>query len=352
MSQTLSGRDLILFAESLSGLVRAGVQLPQALKQIGSEVESGALKRVLADVERDVSSGASLADAMEKRTPQFPIFFVQLVRAGVQANDLHSALIELAREYRSQGKMRDQLVAELLFPLATACVGLFVVALLVFVLIPTFFEPVYANWRVDLPILTRALFATSRHMRDPVSALLTFTGLLGFIYLLLRLWAGPGGRAWTHVLLLRMPVFRNFLRTSAVAGLCRQLSLLLSRGVPLPVAMALAEDCMWLVPLRDGLREARLRVEQGSALSDALQSTGFFPATLIMLIRGAETHGELPQTLKLVGEEQDEILAIQSKQVIFMVFICAQVVVASCVMLLLLSMFMPLFRIQNAFRRW
>lgn len=352
MAAKLNSRDYILFAEALSGLVRAGVALPEALKKIAAESESRALTSALSELEREVSAGTPLPEALEKCPQGFPTLLVHLIRAGTHANDLHGALLEIAREYRSQQKMRDQLFAELIFPLATACIGMILATVLVFVLIPVFFEPIYASWRSDLPWPTRALFALSKFLRTSVNGPVTVLGAALLGYLLLRLWSGPGGTAWAHTLLLRLPVVGRFLRTSIVGALSRQLSLLLTRGIPLPAALELAEDCMWLQPARASIRAIRSQVEQGAALSIAMEKSEFIPATVVMLVRGAETHGDLPQTLKMIGEEQDEIQVIQSKQVIFLTFLFAQVVVASAVFFLLIAMFAPIFRIQDVLRRW
>lgn len=352
MATKLNSRDYILFAEALSGLVRAGVALPEALRKIATETESRALTNALSELEREISAGTPLTEALEKNPQGFPTMLVQLIRAGTHSNDLHGALLEIAREYRSQQKMRDQLLAELIFPLATACIGMVLVTVLVFILIPVFFEPIYASWQRDLPWPTRALFALSKFLRTSVNGPVAIVGTAVLGYLLLRLWSGPGGSAWTHILLLRIPVVGRFLRTSIVGSLTRQLSLFLTRGIPLPVALQLAEDCMWLQPARDSIRAIRSQVEKGDALSTAMENSEFIPATVVMLVRGAETHGDLPQTMKMIGEEQDEIQAIQSKQVIFLTFLLAQVVVASAVFFLLIAMFAPIFRIQDALRRW
>ena len=74
---------------------------------------------------------------------------------GLNANDLHAALLELVRECRQQQRFRDALWTQLMLPVTTAVVAFLAIVILIVFLVPRFLEPVYERlyWclRLELP---------------------------------------------------------------------------------------------------------------------------------------------------------------------------------------------------------
>ena len=164
----LSAADLALFAELLTGLVRANMPLPEALKVLGREPESRRLRATLQALEREVTAGASLAEALRRRG-QFPELFSSLVEQGCATNDLYSVLLELAREYRSQERFQEALRTQLLGPAATAVVfGVLLLGMVIWNVAAPFRE-LLAGLYVSPPLLTRLLFFFVDVLRDPLS---------------------------------------------------------------------------------------------------------------------------------------------------------------------------------------
>lgn len=348
----LSPADLALFAELLAGLVRANLPLPEALKLIGKEAENRKLREALETVAQDVAAGVALPDALRRHEGRFPRLFTLLLEQGCVANDLHAALVELVREYRSQARFREQLWSQLMGPVVTAVFfGILVISLILFN-VPQVFEQLYGSgwgWRWwwyqrPLPLPTRLSLMLGGLVRNPyaITAFLAACACAVLVYR--RLSASRRVRYWVQRTFLRLPVLGPYLRTMVLGRLCRLLSLLLNRRLPLHAALSLVRDSFTFVPAQEAVTRVAEQVEKGVPLPDALGACRFFPPTLASFVRGAEVHGELPQSLSRLAEMYEERGDVQGTQVRFLLYLSAQLAVGACVLFLALSLFMPIFR--------
>jgi type IV pilus assembly protein PilC len=113
----VKARDLVLFTRQLSTMVSAGVPLARSLSTLQAQSESKKLKEQLGAVVKDVESGISLADALEKHPATFSAIYVNMVRAGEAGGILDDILKKAGsparkrRFYKSKGKKRHHLPA-------------------------------------------------------------------------------------------------------------------------------------------------------------------------------------------------------------------------------------------------
>ncbi|MGD0094453.1 MAG: type II secretion system F family protein [Planctomycetota bacterium] len=114
--RTLAPADLALFSELLAGLLDANLPLPEALRSLSQDAQSGALRKALAQVQEDVTGGVPFAEALRRRNGVFPELFVRVAEQGQAANNLPAALVEMVREYRSQARFREALWSQLVGP--------------------------------------------------------------------------------------------------------------------------------------------------------------------------------------------------------------------------------------------
>ncbi|MCY3022639.1 MAG: type II secretion system F family protein [Planctomycetota bacterium] len=347
----LSPADLALFAEMLAGLVRASLPLPDALRLIGKEAENRRLRQSLEAVEKEVAAGAPLPDALRRCQGRFPELFTRLLEQGCAASDLHAALVELVREYRSQARFREQLWSQLMGPIVTAVFFGIVLIGLIVANVPTVFGNLYNSLGATLPLPTRLVLEAGRILRDPYA--LAFGAVLCLCALVLgrALWKSRRVRYWVQRTALRMPVAGPYLRTVMVGRFCRLLSILLHRRVPMNAALVMVRDSVDFVPVQEAVGRVADEVGRGGSLPDALAQCRFFPPTLSRFVRGAEVHGDLPLSLSRLADLYDERANLQGTQVRFMLYLTAQLTIGALVLVIVLSGFLPIFKIQEMMRK-
>lgn len=341
----LSAADLAIFAELLVGLVRARLPLPDALRLLASDAESRRLRESLAAVEKDVAGGMPLGEALRKREGEFPPLFTRLIDQGVASNDLHAALVELVREYRSQMKFREALWSQLLSPIATCvCMVVFLIVIIGWNL-PVAFSSTYRYWRpkdIPLPALTRAVIWASDTLHRG-STLLYLGGFAILSMLLIHLaFRSKKTRYVFEMFALSLPLVGPYLKTMLLGRFCRVLGILLQQRIPIDAALQMTRDCFTFIPMQQAIDAAMRRVLNGSPLDEAMNVCPLFPATLGQFIRGGQMHGNLPVSLGRLADLYEERGNLWGAQLRMFIYIAAQVTVGLAVGAMIISFFLPM----------
>ena len=345
-SGPLSATDLALFAELLVGLVRAKLPIPEALRMLARDADTPRLRLSLEGVEKDVAGGMTLGEALRRREGEFPPLFTRLIEQGVESNDLHAALVELVREYRSQARFREALWSQLLSPIATTVV----LGTLVFVLacseVPRLYGEIYYTLRVDLPPTTRFFLSLSEMLHDPKLLMLGAGIVLGCGVLGVVACNNKSLRRDIQLFLLGIPVLGPFLRTIFLGRFCRLVGILLQRRVPLDSALQLTRDCFTYIPFNEAIGAILDRVQNGAQLDAALSPCLLFPPTIIQFIRSGQIHGDLPDALFRLADLFEQRSQIEGSRVRFLIYVIAQMSIGLAVGVMIFSFYYPMFRIQ------
>src|SRR5512140_927325 len=90
--------ELAFFNQQLSTMLRDGIPLEGALKQLSAGMGAGTLKGEIEALEADLSRGSPFKEALERR--QLPEFYRRMLEIGVRGNDLPGMLTLLADHYQ------------------------------------------------------------------------------------------------------------------------------------------------------------------------------------------------------------------------------------------------------------
>src|SRR3989304_4234204 len=105
--QRVSRKDILLFTEELSTLVRAGLPLDRSLSITAELAAKPALRRVIQDVLTQIKGGKSLAEALSAHPKYFTRLYVNMIRAGEAGGILDVILARLVELVRAAGGVRS-----------------------------------------------------------------------------------------------------------------------------------------------------------------------------------------------------------------------------------------------------
>src|ERR1039457_515322 len=117
-------RDVLMFTQQLSSLLRSGMSLSKALDTLERRTQKKALAAVLGDLRNGIVQGESLSDSLAKHPKIFSRFFVNLIKAGEASGALDSVLLRLGKHQHQKEEGREKVVGALLYPLVIVCVGI------------------------------------------------------------------------------------------------------------------------------------------------------------------------------------------------------------------------------------
>ncbi|PUU88409.1 type II secretion system F family protein [Halanaerobium congolense] len=302
MHKKVKLKNLAVFSQQFAAMIDAGISLVDSLNILVDQTEHRRLREVILKVRDDVETGVSLADAMAKHPAVFPQLYIQLVKAGESGGVLDRILNKLADHYDRQDELNSMVRSALYYPAVILTVGIIVVIFLVTQVVPQFVT-MFQDFGSELPLPTRMLLAISTFMQSYWWAL-----LLAFIivlFILGRFRGTPAGKEKTDSWILKMPVIGPMMRKVYISRFSSTLAILVESGVDLLTALAIVEDVVGNKVYGEILTKARVRVREGSNLSDPLQESGEFPAMVVQMISVGEETGAIGTMLNKVSTFYD-----------------------------------------------
>ncbi|HEX9045395.1 MAG TPA: type II secretion system F family protein, partial [Verrucomicrobiae bacterium] len=128
----------------------------------------------------------------------------------------------------------------------------------------------------------------------------------------------------------------------------RVLSTLLQNGVPVLMALKITEQVMSNRLIRDAISKTREAVTDGKTLAQPLAQSKLFPQLMIDLVRIGEETGDVPGSLNNIADTYENELQIALRVMSDLIGPALIVVMAIGVGFLLLSIFLPLFRLISS----
>jgi type II secretion system protein F len=336
----VSTRDVLLFTQQLSSLLRSGMSLSQALEVLERRTQKKTSSAILGSLRNDIVQGETLSSALAKNPTVFPKFYVNLVKAGEASGTLDEVLERLRRHYEQTGEAREKVVSALIYPLIIVCVGIGTIVFFMTFMVPKFAK-MFEEMRTTMPLPTRMLIAASHAFTSYwwVGASLVVVAVIVYR----QRARTPEGRLAIDGLTLRLPVFGRIVMASAFSQFARTLATLLENGVPVLNALQIVEDTMTNRVIASEIREARTRVTDGTSISQPLAKGRIFPPLLLDMLAVGEESGEVVPALKNIADMYEQELAHTLKVFITLlepaIIIIMAMVVGSIVLSILLAVF-------------
>jgi general secretion pathway protein F len=337
--------DLVVFCTELRSLVGAGLSVVESLEALAEVTAASRTGHSLPSqlLER-LRAGRALSAAM-KDVGGFPVLLVASVQASERTSHLTEALdAYLAFERMVRALLRRTLSAAL-YPGIVLALGALITVFLLVAVLPRF-AALYGQMGGQASDLTRMVLSVSRFLNEApwlVPGLVVLG--VGAAWALAR--SRSGAAAWL-AWLPRPPWLAKRIRDFELARLYEALALLMAGGYAATEALSLCEQTASSRALAVGVRNARVAVEEGKALSAALGQGGLTDAVSVRLLRAGERGGDFPRTLRSVAQrhaaEFETFVERATRLVEPLLLMAVSVLIGGLVILL----YMPIFDIAGA----
>ncbi len=305
---SVSVEDLAMMTRQLATLIKAKIQIVEALAALVDQVENANLRLVLADLRQKVNEGASLAKALQDHPKVFNSVYINMVEAGEASGTLEIVLLRLADFSEAQVKLRNKIKGAMTYPVIMAVFG-FAMMNVIFIFVIPKMAKIFQSTKKELPAITKVCIWISEFLQN--YWWLVIAGIVGTIYLVSKYISTSKGEAQWHALQLRLPILGMLTKMINVSRFCSTLGTLLNSGVPILTAMTIVKNLIPNVHMKDAIEKARISVSEGATLTAPLIQSGYFPPLVTHMIRLGEKSGELEPMLKIISENYED--QVQSK---------------------------------------
>jgi type IV pilus assembly protein PilC len=342
----LTIKDKAVFSRQFAAMVNAGVAMVRCLGVLSEQCPNPKLKKALLAISSEVQQGTNLSDSMRKHPACFDALYISMVQAGEVGGVLDEVLNRLAKLLEDMARLKNQVKSAMAYPVVVGIIALAVFLGMTIFLIPIFAK-IFEDLGTELPALTQFMVNLSNLLRSwqiiiPIGiAIATVVGI-GWYY------KTPLGRVQIDSFLLKMPLFGDLNQKNAVARFCRIFGTLTRSGVPILNSLDIVRDTSGNQVIANAVEAAKLEIQQGGMISLAIQKENVFPLLAIQMMSIGEETGELDSMMMKVADFYEDEVEQAVKALTSIIEPIMIVLLGGMVGVILLSMYLPLFKIFDS----
>lgn len=340
--------DLVLFNRQMYTLLKAGVPIMQALRGLRETTQNPALAKVIASLSDGLDTGLDLSTAMKRHPAVFSNLFVSMIQVGETTGSLELAFLQLAEYLEREKDTRDRVKAAIRYPQFVLVAMVIAMFILNYWVIPTFAK-VYASFRIELPLVTRILIATSRFTVNYWYIMLgAVVAVIGGTRYYLHT---PNGRYRWHKWQLRLPVIGPILYKSTLGRFARALATMIRAGIPLVQGITVVARAVDNEYVSERILQMRDGIERGETIARTAAATGLFPPLVVQMISVGEDTGAIDSLMLNVADYYDREVDYAIKNLATAIQPILLVVLGGLVLLLALGVFLPMWDLVKVARK-
>ena len=342
---------LMIFTRQLATLIDSGLPLLRGLTVLAKQEPNPVLRGTISALADSVQSGSTFSEALAQHPKIFNKLYVNMVKAGELGGVLEVVLVRLAEYQEKAHKLKNKIVSAMVYPVIVMFIAVAILVFLMLFIVPKF-ETMFAELGKDaeLPMISQIVFGTSKFFLKPsiwIIPNIVWVFLVFFVIgFLMNMWGKTKkGRRIIDATKLKLPIFGDIQRKSAIARFSRTLGTLVTSGVPILQALNITRDTAGNVVVSDAIEKVHEAVKEGESIVTPMQTSNIFPSMVISMVDVGEETGQLPEMLLKVADVYDDevdnaLTALTSILEPIMIVILALVVGA-----VVFALFLPLIKI-------
>lgn len=341
----ITAKDVVIFTRQFSTMIDAGLPLVQGLTILAEQTENKTFQKVLKRVTKDVEGGSSLAEALKKHPKVFDGLYVNLVAAGEIGGILDTILQRLAAYIEKAEKLKTRIKGAMTYPIIVVAIAVLVIAVILIFVIPVFQE-MFSSFGKALPVPTQIVVNMSDFLKGNIHYVIV--GFIVFVFAFKKYRNTKKGRKQTDALALKLPVFGNLLKKSAVARFTRTLGTMISSGVPILDALEIVAKTSGNVVLEEIIYEVRSSIAEGQTIAEPLSEAAIFPRMVVQMISVGEATGALDTMLNKIADFYDDEVDAAVEALTSMLEPLLMVFLGGAIGGLVIAMYLPIFQMAAA----
>jgi type IV pilus assembly protein PilC len=337
--------DKIIFAKSLASMIQAGLPLSHALAVLERQSKSVTLKKVIKDLNDQISKGQMFSQALASHPKVFSNLFVSMVRAGEQSGALSQALKAITFQMESSYNLSRKIKGAMIYPIIILGVMITIGALMLVYVVPTL-TATFKDLEVELPWATRLVIGASELMRH--NGLLVLI-VIFIIVALFYFWTKkPSGKNIVHYAIIKIPVIGDIVKEVNSARTSRTLSSLIESGVDIVESIRITKDVLQNVHYKKILVAVEEAVNKGEPISKVFSANlKFYPVFLGEMIAVGEETGKIGEMLGSVANFYEEDVSEKTKDMSTIIEPILMVFIGGAVGFFALAMISPMYSLSN-----
>ncbi|HEV2045585.1 MAG TPA: type II secretion system F family protein [Chthoniobacterales bacterium] len=341
---------LMIFTRQLATLIDSGVPLLRSLNVLAKQERDSVLKNTINKLADSVQGGGTFSEGLAQHPLIFNDLYVNMVKAGELGGVLELVLGRLAEFQEKAAKIKNKVVAAMVYPIIVMTMAIGIMGFLLVFIVPKF-EQVFHDMLGDkpLPAITTFVITVSKFVQSHwliiIGVLVAAVAGYRFANRTAR------GRSTIDRFKLRVPLFGDVIRKTAISRFSRTLGTLVTSGVPILQALNITRETAGNMVIARAISQVHESVKEGESIVQPLEASGAFPPMVVSMIDVGEETGQLPEMLLKIADVYDDEVdssvaamtaALEPIMIVFLALVVGTIVIA---------LFMPLISIISGLQQ-
>ncbi|MGM0607500.1 MAG: type II secretion system F family protein [Candidatus Muiribacteriota bacterium] len=344
-SPSIKDKDVFLFTKYLGVTLKAGIPVLKCINILTGQIENLKFKLKLKKIKSDVEGGKPIAAAFGEHPDCFPSIYINLLHVGEEAGLLYEMVMRLTYFYEKSAYLKKKVKKAMTYPLMILFIAFCITIFLLVVIIPRF-EEMFSSFGADLPLLTQYVLGVSHFVRTKIHIILVLLIAL-FVGIKYALKYEKVTR-FKDVVILKIPLVKNLVIKYAVASFTRNLGVMLRAGLPITKALDITVRAIDNIPIKEQMQTVKDDVEGGVNITDAFRKSTFMPNMVVEMINIGDQSGVLEDMLTNIADFYEDEVDSLVDAVTGLIEPIFMVLLGAIIGTLVLSMFLPIFRMSQA----
>ena len=294
LGEKMRNKELSDFCMQISFLLSAGITIDGGLLILAEDSQSQMEKQMLQNMSMDVASGVTLAESMKNRG-DFPAYVVKMTNVAQETGTLESVMRELSDYYSKENSLANTIKNGITYPIIMVFMLVSVLYILLSRVMPIF-EGVYKQLGAQVSPITRIGAEIGSYITGSIMILI---GLFGVFALFAYIKSGSSGiMKFAEKLLAIIKEKSSIAQSISKRRFASIMATCIGSGLDTDKAMEMSEELVSNEIMKKRIKKARLDMENGNSLYQALKENEIFSALDLQMIKVGIKSGKLDVVLK------------------------------------------------------
>jgi type IV pilus assembly protein PilC len=204
----------------------------------------------------------------------------------------------------------------------------------------------FSSFGSALPMPTQIVVNMSDFMKGNIHWIIL--AIIAFVYAFKQYAKTQGGRKTIDTWSLKLPVFGDLLKKTAVARFTRTLGTMMSSGVPILDSLEIVAKTAGNVVLEEIIYDVRGSIAEGQTIAEPLSENDIFPGMVIQMISVGEATGALDTMLGKIADFYDKEVDTAVDALTSMLEPLLMLFLGGAIGGLVVAMYLPIFTMAGA----
>ncbi|MDR0659286.1 MAG: type II secretion system F family protein [Prevotellaceae bacterium] len=332
------------FFSEMAMLLESGVDIRTTLDIMKQEHIKEKDVKLIDSIYNELVIGASLSKALEY-AKLFDAYEVYSVRIGEETGQLIIVLKQIAEYYKTKVAFKRKLMSALSYPTVVLFTAILVVLFMLDFVVPMFTD-IFRQSNVELPGITKGVMAISDFFHRYSLLFIFIAASLVSLYFYFR--KNMSYRKFVSLSLLKLKYVGCIIRLTYLYRFCRTMVLHTGSGLPLMRTVQLMQKMIAYYPMEQDLAKIECDLLQGKSLADSMEDTILFDKKIISLTRMGEEVNKQEMVYTRMAAQYEQELQQKTELLSNILEPTILVIVGIFVAIILISMYLPMFKLGGA----